>query len=145
MAPAQVVATGSIPLGDRRQGRLVVSRVRLACGNLRGILGLRRAAFVGAATAAEAGRHYKEGPCDVGARVHSPYRILAGENISWLSAFGAAGGQTARPSMNSQMRTRGFIAVNIRINIATGVLRATKRVSTRKGGMHANDAGVVST
>lgn len=69
----------------------------------------------------------------------------AGENISWLSAFGAAGGQTARPSMNSQMRTRGFIAVNIRINTATGVLRATKRVSTRKGRMHANDAGVVST
>ena len=51
----------------------------------------------------------------------------------------------ARPSMNSQMRTRGFIAVNIRINTATGVLRATKRVSTRKGRMHANDAGVVST
>jgi hypothetical protein len=47
--------------------------------------------------------------------------------------------------MNSQMRTRGFIAVNIRINTATGVLRATKRVSTRNGRMHANDAGVGST
>jgi hypothetical protein len=72
--------------------------------------------------------------------------LLAGENISWLSAFGAAGRSDGAPFDELAMRTRGFIAVNIRNNTATGVLRATKRVSIRKGRrMHANDAGVVST